>query len=333
MNEALLNMKWSDGDLTTDKGEALSVEIMNHMRNRLQDYQEKYGDLFNLEATPAESTTYRFAKHDRADFPDIITAAKNGQAPYYTNSTHLPVGYTDDIFDALEKEDEMQTLYTSGTVFHAFLGERLPDWKACAHLVRKIAENFKLPYYTMSPTYSVCEEHGYISGEHFKCPICGKETEVYSRITGYYRPIKNWNDGKLSEFKNRNTYEPEELNPEKSGQSENLDDSASGCDRSKDSNVNSQSMTIEASVSADREVIVLSTHSCPKCKMTKEMLTEAGIPFESAFAEDEDGKNLAVKYHVMSVPVLFVKDGNDEPVMINSADKISEFIDQNKKIK
>ena len=333
MNEALLNMKWSDGDLTTDKGETLSIDIMNHMRNRLQDYQEKYGDLFNLEATPAESTTYRFAKHDRADFPDIITAAKKGQAPYYTNSTHLPVGYTDDIFDALEKEDEMQTLYTSGTVFHAFLGERLPDWKACAHLVRKIAENFKLPYYTMSPTYSVCEEHGYISGEHFKCPICGKEAEVYSRITGYYRPIKNWNDGKVSEFKNRNTYEPEEMNPEKSGQSKDLDDSDSECDKSVDSNVNGQSMTIEASVSADREVIVLSTHLCPKCKMTKEMLTEAGIPFESAFAEDEDGKNLAVKYHVMSVPVLFVKDGNDEPVMINSADKISEFIDQNKKIK
>ena len=325
MNEALLNMKWTDIDLTTDKGEALAVEIMKHMRNRLQDYQEKYGDLFNLEATPAESTTYRFAKHDRSDFPDIVTAAKEGQAPYYTNSTHLPVGYTDDVFDALEKEDEMQTLYTSGTVFHAFLGERLPDWKACAHLVRKIAENFKLPYYTMSPTYSVCEEHGYISGEHFKCPTCGKEAEVYSRITGYYRPIKNWNDGKVSEFKNRNTYEPEEMNADRCSKSDDLD-----------ADMSDQRMKIEATVSGnkeDKEVIVLSTHSCPKCKVTKKMLTEAEIPFESAFAEDEDGRSLATKYHVMSVPVLFVKDRNGELVMINSADKISEFIDQNKKVK
>ncbi len=211
MNEALLNARWAQCDLTTEKGEALSIEIMKHMREKLSDYQELYGDLYNLEATPAESTTYRFAKHDKADYPDIITAAKEGQAPYYTNSTHLPVGFTDDIFDALEKEDEMQTLYTSGTVFHAFLGERIPDWKSAAHLVRRIAENFRLPYYTLSPTYSVCQEHGYIAGEHFTCPKCGREAEVYSRITGYYRPVKNWNDGKVSEFENRKTYMPEEM--------------------------------------------------------------------------------------------------------------------------
>jgi anaerobic ribonucleoside-triphosphate reductase len=209
MEEALLNASWTDEDLTTDGGRRLAIKCLNHMRERLSDYQEEYGDLFNLEATPAESTTYRFAKHDVEEFPDIITAAHEGQAPYYTNSTHLPVGCTDDIFDALEMEDEMQTLYTSGTVFHGFLGERLPDWKSAMDLVKKIALNFRLPYYTLSPTYSVCAKDGYISGEHFKCPKCGRDTEVYSRITGYYRPVRNWNDGKVSEFENRRTYDVE----------------------------------------------------------------------------------------------------------------------------
>ncbi|MCH3951594.1 MAG: ribonucleoside triphosphate reductase [Acidaminococcus sp.] len=210
MEEALLNASWVHEDLTTEKGRRLAVKCLQHMRNRLSDYQEQYGDLFNLEATPAESTTYRFAKHDVEEFPDIITAAHEGQAPYYTNSSHLPVGYTDDIFEALEMEDELQTLYTSGTVFHGFLGERLPDWKSAMNLVKKIAVNFKLPYYTLSPTYSVCPKDGYISGEHFTCPKCGGETEVYSRITGYYRPIRNWNDGKVSEFQNRRTYKKKE---------------------------------------------------------------------------------------------------------------------------
>ena len=176
------------------------------MRARLADYQEQYGDLYNLEATPAESTTYRFAKHDKEQFPDIITANEQGK-PYYTNSSHLPVGFTDDIFSALDVQDELQTLYTSGTVFHAFLGEKLPDWKAAATLVRKIAENYKLPYYTMSPTYSVCKNHGYLTGEQYTCPICGEKTEVYSRITGYYRPVQNWNDGKTQEFKDRKVYD------------------------------------------------------------------------------------------------------------------------------
>lgn len=176
------------------------------MRERLADYQEEYEDLFNLEATPAESTAYRLAKHDVEQFPDIITAAEKGGAPYYTNSSHLPVGYTEDIFEALDIQDELQTLYTSGTVFHAFLGEKLPSWKAAANLVKKIAENYKLPYYTMSPTYSICKEHGYLSGEQYICPECGAATEVYSRITGYYRPVQNWNDGKAEEFKERRTY-------------------------------------------------------------------------------------------------------------------------------
>ena len=170
MNEAILNARWMDTDITTDEGREFSKQVLDHMRARLSDYQEQYGDLYNLEATPAESTTYRFAKHDVEEFSDIITAAIGDQAPYYTNSTHLPVGFTDDIFDALDMEDEMQTLYTSGTVFHGFIGERLPDWESAASLVKKIAYNFKLPYYTLSPTYSVCAKDGYIQGEHFTCP-------------------------------------------------------------------------------------------------------------------------------------------------------------------
>ena len=206
MNEACLNAKWLREDLTQAEAQQFTKDVLNHMRERLSDYQEQYGDLYNLEATPAESTTYRFAKHDKEAFPNIITANENG-TPYYTNSSHLPVGYTEDIFSALDVQDELQTLYTSGTVFHAFLGEKLPDWKAAATLVRKIAENYKLPYYTISPTYSVCKNHGYIAGEVYECPCCHEKTEVYSRITGYYRPVQNWNDGKAQEFEDRKVYD------------------------------------------------------------------------------------------------------------------------------
>ncbi len=206
MNEASLNANWLKKDLTTKEAQTFTKNVLNYMREKLSDYQEEYGDLYNLEATPAESTTYRFAKKDIEQFPDIITASDD-DTPYYTNSSHLPVGYTEDIFQALDIQDELQTLYTSGTVFHSFLGERMPDWKAAAALVKKIAENYKLPYYTISPTYSVCKNHGYFSGEHMTCKVCGEETEVYSRITGYYRPVKNWNDGKAKEYKMRKLYE------------------------------------------------------------------------------------------------------------------------------
>ena len=199
MNEATLNANWLKEDLTHTDAQEFAKDVLNHMRERLVIYQEEYGDLYNLEATPAESTSYRLAKHDKKKYPDIITATKEGNTPYYTNSSHLPVGYTDDLFTALDIQDELQTLYTSGTVFHAFLGEKLPDWKGAATLVRKIAENYKLPYYTISPTYSICEDHGYLVGEQPICPVCGKPTEVWSRITGYYRPVKNWNEGKAQE--------------------------------------------------------------------------------------------------------------------------------------
>ena len=207
MNEVGLNAKWLKKDMTHKETQQFAIEVLNHMRERLSDYQEQYGDLFNLEATPAESTAFRLAKHDVKRFGNIITAADCGGTPYYTNSSHLPVGYTEDVFAALDVQDELQTLYTSGTVFHAFLGEKLPDWKAAATLVRTIAENYRLPYYTISPTYSVCKNHGYIAGEVGVCPECGEKTEIYSRITGYYRPVQNWNDGKAQEFKQRKTYD------------------------------------------------------------------------------------------------------------------------------
>ncbi len=323
MNEALLNAKWMDGhDLTTEEGRAAAIEILKHMRDRLKGYQEQYGDLYNLEATPAESTTYRFAKHDKAEFPDIITAAKDGNAPYYTNSTHLPVGYTDDIFDALEMEDEMQTLYTSGTVFHAFLGERLPTWKSAATLVKKIAENFKLPYFTLSPTYSVCAEHGYIPGEHFSCPTCGKPAEVYSRITGYYRPVRNWNDGKVSEFKNRKTYDPATI-----GKADSLP--APACQlrgsAEKAETPAAPAPSKAAAPIAGAGAILLTTKTCPNCRMAKRMLSDAGIPFRLVYAEEKDGAELARAYDISAVPTLLAKE-NDAVHLYYNVNHIRQFI-------
>lgn len=315
MNETILNAKWIDSDITKPEGRDFSIEVLNHMRDRLSDYQEMYGDLFNLEATPAESTTYRFAKHDTEEFADIITAACKDQAPYYTNSTHLPVNYTEDIFDALEMEDEMQTIYTSGTVFHGFLGERMPDWKAAANLVKKIAYNFKLPYYTLSPTYSICESHGYIAGEHFSCPHCGKATEVYSRITGYYRPVRNWNDGKSSEFENRKTYEPEEL----FSVNRNLLEEA-GVDEPR---VGTQTLgranRVEApkSNSDAEKVILVTTKTCPNCQAAKNYLNQAGIEYDVIFADEADGAEIAVQYNVSAAPTLIVQSGEEAELYSN----------------
>ncbi len=315
MNETILNAKWIDSDITKPEGRDFSIEVLNHMRDRLSDYQEMYGDLFNLEATPAESTTYRFAKHDTEEFADIITAACKDQAPYYTNSTHLPVNYTEDIFDALEMEDEMQTLYTSGTVFHGFLGERMPDWKAAANLVKKIAYNFKLPYYTLSPTYSICESHGYIAGEHFSCPHCGNATEVYSRITGYYRPVRNWNDGKSSEFENRKTYEPEEL----FSVNRNLLEEA-GVEMPR---VGTQTLgranRVEApkSNSDAEKVILVTTKTCPNCQAAKNYLNQAGIEYDVVLADEADGAEIAVQYSISSAPTLIVQSGEEAELYSN----------------
>lgn len=284
MNEVGLNAKWLKKDLTHPETQEFAKEVLNHMRERLSDYQEKYGDLYNLEATPAESTTYRLAKHDKVRYPDIITAAPEGETPYYTNSSHLPVGYTSDIFDALDVQDELQTLYTSGTVFHAFLGEKLPGWKAAANLVKKIAENYKLPYYTLSPTYSICKKHGYIAGEKYACPECGEKTEVYSRITGYYRPLQNWNDGKTEEFKERKVYDIGTSKLKKKCETEKKKDDE---------------------VCVDEEGIMLfTTKTCPNCRMAKSFLDKANISYKIVDAEENADKTK--KYGVMQAPTLII---------------------------
>ena len=307
MNEVGLNARWLRKDLTHAETQQFAKDVLNHMRERLSDYQEKYGDLYNLEATPAESTTYRFAKHDKEAYPDIITANENG-TPYYTNSSHLPVGYTEDIFSALDVQDELQTLYTSGTVFHAFLGEKLPDWKAAANLVRKIAENYKLPYYTMSPTYSVCRNHGYLTGEQSVCPECGEKTEVYSRITGYYRPVQNWNDGKSQEFKDRKTY----------------DIGASKLTHTGPLNMAAQE--VEAAVASEGEKLLLfATHTCPNCAQATQMLDEAGIRYEKIYAEEQ--RDLARKYGIMQAPTLVSDDGS-EVNKFRGVGAVREFIEK-----
>ena len=285
MNEAGLNAKWLRANLTDAKVQEFTKNVLNHMRERLSDYQEKYGDLYNLEATPAESTSYRFAKHDKKHFPDIITA-NEGATPYYTNSSHLPVGYTEDIFTALEVQDELQTLYTSGTVFHAFIGEKLPDWKAAANLVRKIAENFSLPYYTLSPTYSVCRNHGYIAGEHFTCPECGGKTEVYSRITGYYRPVQNWNDGKSQEYKDRKVYDIATSVLKRNG--------CTTCEEK-------PAVVKPASTNA---TYLFTTATCPNCKIACSVLDKAGVKYEKMLANDH--KDLVGEFGIKQAPTLVV---------------------------
>ena len=299
MNEAGLNARWINADMTAAKTQEFTKRVLNHMRERLSDYQEQYGDLYNLEATPAESTAYRFAKHDLKHHPDIITAGKGGEAPYYTNSSHLPVGYTADIFEALDIQDELQTLYTSGTVFHGFLGEKLPDWKSAANLVRKIAENYKLPYYTLSPTYSVCKNHGYIAGEEYTCPECGATTEVYSRITGYYRPVQNWNDGKSQEYKERKVYDVAASmnNKDFSKKADNANASAEKAEAA-----------AEAECGAVNGVLLFATKTCPNCKAAMKFLDEAGVAYEKRYVEDE--KELATSLGLKQAPTLVVSGEN-----------------------
>jgi len=306
MNEACLNAKWIGENLTKRNAQEFTKDVLNHMRERLSDYQEKYGDLYNLEATPAESTAYRLAKHDVKQFPDIITATSKCNTPYYTNSSHLPVGYTADVFEALDVQDELQTLYTSGTVFHAFLGEKLPDWQAAASLVRKIAENYKLPYYTLSPTYSVCKNHGYITGEVYVCPECGEPTEVYSRITGYYRPVQNWNDGKSQEFKERKTYDiaNSHLNPK------NYAAEKSVCECEKEANTSN-------------ELLLFTTKTCPNCKMAKIFLDKAGVNYKVIDAEEEI--ELTKQYGITQAPTLVVLNG-DKATLYENASNIKKYI-------
>lgn len=292
MNEVGLNANWLRKDLTHQETQKFAKDVLTHMRDRLSDYQEEYGDLYNLEATPAESTTYRFAKHDRKRYPDIVTAAKEGDTPYYTNSSHLPVDYTEDIFSALDIQDQLQTLYTSGTVFHAFLGEKLPDWKAAANLVRKIAENYELPYYTLSPTYSVCKDHGYLNGEQFVCPHCGNKTEVYSRITGYYRPVQNWNDGKTQEYKDRKLYDI--------SKSRFVMKVTAG-------DLGIEEDAQQAPAQTVVQPMLFTTHTCPNCQIAIRALDQAGIQYVQVYAEDQP--ELAKQLGIVAAPTLVLSDG------------------------
>ena len=290
MNEACLNASWIRADMTSPKAQQFTKNVLNFMRNKLSDYQEMYGDLYNLEATPAESTSYRLAKHDRKRYPDIITASEGDKTPYYTNSSHLPVGYTEDIFAALDIQDELQTLYTSGTVFHAFLGEKLPDWEAAAKLVRKIAENYRLPYYTMSPTYSVCKNHGYLNGEQFTCPECGEAAEVYSRITGYYRPVQNWNAGKTQEYKERLEYNIE---------TSVLTHGAPTADAPK-----ATTPTKAAKQLLTDGSYLFAKTNCPNCKVAYALFEKAGYAYEKILAEDN--MELANDFGIKQAPTLVV---------------------------
>ena len=300
MNEVGLNATWLRKDLTHAETQDFAVRVLKHMRERLSDYQEQYGDLYNLEATPAESTAYRLAKHDKARYPDIITAHEGG-TPYYTNSSHLPVGYTEDVFAALDVQDKLQTLYTSGTVFHTFLGEKLPSWQSAAALVRKIAENYELPYYTLSPTYSVCTEHGYLKGEQRVCPVCGKTTEVYSRITGYYRPVQNWNDGKSQEFLDRKTYQ--------------VGGAQETCPKRQENKP------------AEKPIggyYLYTTATCPNCRSIKPILKKAGILFEER--DVEEYLQEATALGLTQAPSLVMQA--DTPTVYAGVAKIKRFLEQ-----
>lgn len=310
MNEAGLNAKWLGKDMTHAETQKFTQDVLNHMRERLSDYQEQYGDLYNLEATPAESTSYRLAKHDKKRYPDIKTANESCGTPYYTNSSHLPVGYTEDVFSALDIQDKLQTLYTSGTVFHTFLGEKLPDWKSAATLVKTIAENYELPYYTISPTYSVCKNHGYLAGEQYTCPICGETTEVNSRITGYYRPVQNWNDGKSQEFADRKEYNvlASKFKPSKNGKA-----------------ATATVKDLSAKTNGAKQVLLFTTKTCPNCKVAKNFLDKAGIAYNVVDAEEQ--RDLTKKYGIMQAPTLVVVDGNEVEKFAN-ASNIKKFAEK-----
>ena len=264
------------------------------MRETIADFQEETGNLYNLEATPAESTSYRLAKMDKERYNNIILASIEGESPFYTNSCHLPVGFTEDIFDALEIQEKLQSKFTGGTVFHGFLGEKISDWVTCAKLVQTIASNFKVPYFTISPTYSICKNHGYLSGEESICPICNEETEVYSRITGYYRPIKHWNDGKQSEYLMRKEYK-----------------NYTNCNISKE----------DFSDLVDK--ILFTTETCPKCPEAKNILKdEKNLRFVNA----NDSMDEALKYGIRSVPSLVVVKRDDKFEIYSGINEIYNFL-------
>ncbi|MCL2675790.1 MAG: ribonucleoside triphosphate reductase [Firmicutes bacterium] len=329
LNEAGLNAKWIRADMTDEKTQEFSKNVLTHMRERLQSYQEQYnGELYNLEATPAESTAYRLAKHDKDRFPDIITASGAGMdagTPYYTNSSHLPVGFTEDVFSALDIQNELQTLYTSGTVFHTFLGEKLNDWRSAAKLVKAIAENYKIPYYTLSPTYSICRGHGYLAGEIKTCPVCGGDTEVYSRITGYYRPVQNWNDGKSKEFIDRKVYDVTDLVTNTHSVTHSVAPKACGTDMSANAGINTNAnigatgaayMNGHAAPASLDMPVLFVTKTCPNCRAARAFLEAAKLDFK-LFDAEENGPS-ARELGVKQAPTLVIPS-------INGIEKIANL--------
>lgn len=311
MNEMCLNANWIKDNIASEKGYKFAKDVLDHMRNRLSDYQEMTGNLYNLESAPAESVCLRFAMHDKRDFPDIITAGDNTDgSPYYTNSSNLPVGYTDDVFEALDHQDELQTKYTGGTVFHVFLGEKLPSWQSAMKLTKKIAENYKLPYFTFSPTYSVCQDHGYIAGEHWKCPHCGKETEVYSRVTGYYRAVQNFNDGKAHEFKDRKEYKITQNQYSMSDKKEVASESIQSA-----KNIG-QTFTLP---------ILVTTETCPNCKIVKKYIEESG--FKCSIIVASENKEFVQSLGIEQAPTLVVFDENNNATLIANTSNIRKYLE------
>lgn len=314
LNEAMMNTSWIGKGLTSSEGRAFGLNVLDYMRKRLADYQEKYGDLYNLEATPAESTSYRLAKMDKKKYGDIKTAGEGGTS-YYTNSSHLPVDYTVDLFEALDMQDEFQSKYTSGTVFHAYLGEKISSWKSAAKLVQVIATNYKLPYYTLSPTYSICKTHGYLSGEQYNCPSCGSKTEVYSRITGYYRPVLNWNDGKAQEFAERHTYETNEA----------MKEGLAGVIDQPHIKIELGAPLIADDAIGDKKLL-FTTATCPNCVVAKQYLSsEHAVEIVDASMYSE----LAQKYQIMAAPTLIVIN-DDEVVKYTGLSDIRRFVTSQK---
>lgn len=306
MNEACLNANWVGEDMTHTDAQQFTIRIMDHMRDKLVEFQNEYNALFNLEATPAESTSYRLAKHDRDEYPDIICAGDDGDTPYYTNSSNLPVGFTDDMFEALNIQDNLQTKYTGGTVFHAFLGEKINDWQTTSKLVKKIADNYKLPYYTISPTYSICSTHGYIQGEFYNCPECDKVTEVYSRITGYYRPVQNWNAGKSQEFKNRKVY----IHGRMADQPAKMD-----------ARTKMETKKTESIKNDESRIILFTAPGCSKCAIAKKLLKgKKNLDIVNVRTD----LSRAEKYKIQAIPAVVIENGS-EPVILRDLESIRKI--------
>jgi ribonucleoside-triphosphate reductase (formate) len=351
LNEMCLNASWIGETIAEEHGKKFAEEVLDYMREELKNYQEETGNLYNLEATPAESTTFRLAKIDAERHSRITTAGgKDGEAPFYTNSCHLPVGYTDDIFEALTIQDDLQTRFTGGTVFHTFLGEKLEDWTAASELVKKVANGFRLPYFTLSPTYSICPKCGYIQGEVYNCTDCNTETEVYSRITGYYRPVQHWNDGKAQEFKERKVYDVHNGECKSSkGKNRVAAKTEEVCEATVASQVSNDasfeqglfgaatecSTVSEESVvkagfntpvsSVKEKVMLFTTKSCPNCPKAKDELE--GLD-NIEFIDAEENMDISREYGIRSVPTLVVKgeDGTENFIGISDIQKFkTEF--------